>query len=335
MLIPLLFRPKYPIYSTHKNKKWPLLSLFGLLISGCTVETPERIVYLKEGEILVQRGDTISSIAARHHISIKALVECNRLLPPYGLKNIKKLTLPSGQWTSPADNGHTNPVLLKEKETVQWTTVSEDPEPLASENPILLGEIDGEAELDSEADSGLETRLIQDPQELDWDGEVDGGVRDAVDGSRPKKKIPPKTKEPPHANWGSAGRTGDSKKKIKKVRFCRPVSGAVTKKFQKNKHGAPSKGIRFKASKGCPVYAAADGTVLLGGKLKGDPSKAVVLVKHNDKWTSCYRALAKSSVSKDQFVKQGDLLGTSEGPEMIFELRDQDRAVVDPEKYLQ
>lgn len=270
------------------------------------------MVYLKENEVVVQRGDTISSLAARHHVSVKALVECNGLTPPYGLKNVQKLRLPPGSWTVPEDSRGTDPVLLKEREDVQWTTVEEESS-LEGERPILLADADTNAELDSQ----LEETLVQNP--------------------KPSKSV---DKKPVHAGWGVreknteiSASTKKPQTKVKKVRFLRPVSGAVTKKFQRNKQGAPSTGVRMRASKGTPIYATADGTVVISGKMKGEPGKAVVLIKHSDGWSSFYKMLSSASVSKNESVKQGDVLGVSEGPEIIFELRDK-RSPVDPEKHM-
>jgi murein DD-endopeptidase MepM/ murein hydrolase activator NlpD len=80
-------------------------------------------------------------------------------------------------------------------------------------------------------------------------------------------------------------------------------------------------GVCFTAAKGTPVYAPADGRVLVSGKMTGDPSKVMVMIEHGDGWTSCCKRMAMASIAKNQQIKKGDYLGDCEGPIMIFELR--------------
>jgi len=315
-MLPPFLRSPYTSRSPKSSKKWPLLSLLGLLISGCTIEGPERLIYLKEGEILVQRGDTLSSIAARHNVSVKALAECNNLPAPYGLNRIKTLKLPSPDGKMPTyGTPSTAPTLLNDKDDVQWTTVDEvsiEQGEKPSEKPSLVadGNIDLEETKDSEEekDSELEGSLVGDTQK----------PIDAVN-----KKIPHVA-----AGWGKEPSAKPEKKAKKTVPFIHPVSGGISKKFKKG-----ALGISFKAPKGTPVYAIADGTVVLSGPMRGDSSKVVVLIDHGGKWSSCYKKLEKSCISSKKQVKQGDLIGYSQGPDLPFELRD-NRSTVNPEKHL-
>ncbi len=317
-----------PIY---KNPHKLCALLLALCLSGCTIEGPERLVYLKSGEVVVLRGDTLSSVAARHGVSVKDLAECNGLKAPYRLTKIGKLQLPGGRvnFSPEPEAVSIGPVILKDNEDVQWTDVGDSAADRSSKSqkPVLMADID--------ADSDLENSLTETDEGND--GDSDGNPSKSPDGwnvtDHSKKGAAhsdraPKTRE----KTGKKETTKPVKKEAPKpVGFCRPVSGKITQKFQKNKKGAQNAGIQFKAPKGTPVYASSDGTVLLSGKLGGDPSKVVILIAHPNDWSTCYKSIDKACVSADQRVKQGDLIGYSSGPTCIFELR-KGRGSVDPEK---
>src|SRR4051794_10244968 len=46
------------------------------------------------GEIVVQRGDTLNAIARKHNVSTQALIDANHLRAPYGLRVGQRLSLP-------------------------------------------------------------------------------------------------------------------------------------------------------------------------------------------------------------------------------------------------
>ena len=308
-----------------------VLAIFGcgLLLSGCTMPAPERIVYLKSGEVAVEKGDSLSSIAARYGVSPKALAACNHLEHQQSLQGVKTLMLPnSPDATVPV---HVNssqleggPVLLSGNDSDIW---SDEPDP--------------ESAYDRSAPpaAGWGARKSIQNEDVDLDG-----LEDVVMGSNSQK---PSGEKPivETVNDGSNEDNADSKSSDgslssprqstnKTVRFRRPTPGKISVSFHRNQRGAPAQGIKFKAPLGTPVRAVADGRVVLSGKMQGDSSKVVVLIRHNDGWTSCYKALADAAVAKNKLVKQGDCLGTCQGPELIFELRNPERIAVDPQKYL-
>jgi murein DD-endopeptidase MepM/ murein hydrolase activator NlpD len=315
-----------PVYR-HRHNTFALF--FALILSGCTIEGPERLVYLKSGEVVVLRGDTLSSVAARHGVSVKDLAECNGLKAPYRLTKITKLQLPGGRahFSTEPELVSSGPVILKDNEDVQWTDVGGGPEERSSKNqkPVLMADID--------ADSDLENSLTETDERSEEDSDSKPSKsRDGWNVTNSKKGAERSDDQPQ-----TGGKTGEKvKKSVKKeppksTGFCRPVSGKITQRFKKNKKGPQSMGIQFKAPKGTPVYASSDGQVVHSGKLSGDSSKVVILINHPNDWSTCYKSIDKACVSAEQRVKQGDLIGYSSGPDCIFELRNA-RGPVDPEK---
>lgn len=47
--------------------------------------------------VIVQRGETLSAIARRHHTTATAIAQANNLKPPYGVQAGQKLTIPGGR----------------------------------------------------------------------------------------------------------------------------------------------------------------------------------------------------------------------------------------------
>lgn len=284
----------------------------GVLLSGCTMPAPERIVYLKTGEVRVEKGDSLSSIASRYGVSPKDLAACNHLVHQQSLEGISILMLPNSSAATvqvPINQAkiEAGPVLLSDNDADIW---SDEPD---------YGRADAPAGLRPD-------QSIQRDDDVDLDD-----LENVVMGSQANKKA--KSSSPMNDD-PVAKRQNQSPSHSKPVQFRRPASGKITEYFQRNARGAPAQGIKFKAPFGTSVRAVADGKVVISGKMQGDPSKVMVLVRHNDGWTSCYKALADSSVVNNTLVKQGDCLGTCQGPELIFELRNPQRVAVDPVKYL-
>ncbi|MBM3631878.1 MAG: M23 family metallopeptidase [Alphaproteobacteria bacterium] len=320
----------YLTIPVHRHRHNTFALFFALILSGCTIEGPERLVYLKSGEVVVLRGDTLSSVAARHGVSVKDLAECNGLKAPYRLTNITKLQLPGGRahFSTEPEPVSSGPVILKDNEDVQWTDVGGGPEERSSKSqkPVLMADID--------ADSDLENSLTETDERSDDDSDSKPSQsRDGWNVTNHSKKGAERSDNQPK----TVGKTEEKvKKSVKKgppksTGFCRPVSGKITEKFKKSKKGPQNVGIKFKAPKNTPVYASSDGKVVHSGKLSGDPSKVVILIDHPNNWSTCYKSIDRACVSAEQGVKQGQLIGYSSGPDCIFELRNA-RGPVDPEK---
>ncbi len=103
-----------------------------------------------------------------------------------------------------------------------------------------------------------------------------------------------------------------------------PVDGEISAPYghlQSNFH----KGIDFKADEGTPVYAAADGVVIVPVDVDTGDGKNVT-VSHYANVNTFYAHLNKVIVSKGDEVKQGDIIGyvgstgASTGPHLHFEL---------------
>ncbi|MDD3626724.1 MAG: M23 family metallopeptidase [bacterium] len=85
-------------------------------------------------------------------------------------------------------------------------------------------------------------------------------------------------------------------------------------------------GIDIDANLGDPVLASASGTVVFSGSMKGYGN--MVILRHQDEWYTVYAHLNEITISKDQKVKQGELIGKAgrtglaTGVHLHFEIRD-------------
>jgi murein DD-endopeptidase MepM/ murein hydrolase activator NlpD len=130
-----------------------------------------------------------------------------------------------------------------------------------------------------------------------------------------------------------------SKKKRAPVKnFLRwPVKGTLTSTFGK-RGGRKHEGIDIGASKGTPIYAAADGQVMFSD---WGPTGygLMVIIKHKHHLTTVYAHNSKNWVRKNAWVKRGQKIasigktGRATGPHLHFEVRN-DTQPRNPLKYL-
>lgn len=111
---------------------------------------------------------------------------------------------------------------------------------------------------------------------------------------------------------------------ISKSGFGWPVDGVILTRFGQWE-GAKHEGLAIAAPLGSPVWAAADGEVILIGAQPGYGQ--LVVVRHANGWLSLYGSLERACVQSEGAVRRGQLLGlvgTTSGvasPRLYFELR--------------
>ena len=126
-------------------------------------------------------------------------------------------------------------------------------------------------------------------------------------------------------------------KKYKRI-FKWPVSGKVIATFGLKNSGRRNDGINIKAPYGSPIRSAKSGKVIYrGNELPAWGN--LILVKHNNGWTTAYAHLDKFYVQIGDKLKSGDILGSIgktgnvDDYQLHFQIRKNSRPV-DPLKYL-
>ena len=114
--------------------------------------------------------------------------------------------------------------------------------------------------------------------------------------------------------------------------FLWPVRGTIISRFGPRRGGLHNDGINIAAPRGAPVFASENGVVAYAGNgIKGFGN--LLLVRHSDGWTTAYAHIDKVLVKKGDTVKRGETIGTigSSGkvnrPQLHFEIRKGSQAI--------
>ena len=117
--------------------------------------------------------------------------------------------------------------------------------------------------------------------------------------------------------------------------FIWPVKGTVTDRFGPIGEGEVNKGIEIATSPSAPIRASSDGVIaFVGNDVAG--YGGMILIRHGNAWITAYGRAARTTVTRGQSVKRGDVIGATgagSAPKLHFEMRKQ-RVPVDPLKQL-
>lgn len=288
-------------------KRYLLCLILCLMLGGCYSSNGRIMLFnrytvydSKPSVVVVEKGDTLYSIARRYGVPLKDLIEANRLSPPYALKIGQSLKIPSAQYHE-VQKGDTLYSIARHY-NVDVTTLSREnnlqpPYTLSVGQKLVLG------------------------------GTISGNSnttnRAAQAQTAPKKK---------------AAQSAYVAPKNRTAKFLWPVQGKVISNFGVVGKGRKNDGINISAPLGTAVKAADKGTVAYAGNgLKGFGN--LILIKHSDGWITAYAHNEKLLVRKGQKVIKGEKIatvGSSGGvnsPQLHFEVRAGKKAV-NPRSYL-
>ena len=299
-----------------------------LLVAAC-VPRPDGPAPVISGELAapaepervkVRPGQTLSAIAHEHHIPMRAIVEANRLLPPYRIETGSTLIIPrAGQPPasppSPLVAAASPPAPAPAAASIRVETTAPDrlpPPPAAVEKPPAAAVPPPAAALPPPT----------------------------TDLARPESKSaaalpvpnPGVTPEPPAAVAAPAPPVQSSGS------LQWPVRGHVLAGYGSGPDGTHNDGINIAAPRGAAVEAADTGVVAYtGNELRGYGN--LILIKHPNGWISAYAHCDLILVKRGDKVARGQVIarvgstGNVGEPQLHFELRRGNRAV-DPREFL-
>ncbi len=272
------------------------------------------------GAVVVGAGDTVYALSRRHGVFVRAIIDANRLRPPYHLRVGQRVVLPRGR-------EH----VVRGGETLYG-----------------ISRLNGVGVYEMARANGLKPPYtIRAGQRLRLPGSAGTAAREtppgakAAPGPRPatRKKpavhaampaLLPKTPKAPAAVPKPPPRSGRG--------FLWPLKGRVLSTFGAKARGLRNDGINIAAPRGTPVRAAENGVVAYAGnELRGFGN--LLLIKHAGGWVSAYAhnqtLLVKrgDKVRKRQVIAKVGSTGNVSDPQLHFELR-RGRRAVDPRKYL-
>jgi len=268
--------------------------------------------FINATAVRVGRGDTVYSIARRHKLSPRVVIDANHLRPPYALRVGQRLVLPQGRI-----------------HTVR-----------RGEFLALIGNRYG-----VDAFSIARINAIRAPYTI-FPGQKLRIPRTVGFRRRQIAKAPRivARQAPPKRRRATAKIRSSARAKVQRPparaggKFAWPLKGRVISKYGPKKKGLYNDGINIAAPRGAPVKAVENGVVAYAGnEIRGFGN--LLLIKHDGGWVSAYahndRLLVKrgEKVMRGQVISQVGSTGSVTSPQLHFELRKGSNAV-DPGKYM-
>lgn len=250
--------------------------------------------------VVVRRGEDLNAVARRVGVDRRALIDANRLEPPYRLRPGQRLNVPRAR--------HETPARAPEPRVVDARPPEPRPEPRTETRPSEPRVVEPRAP----------TRL--DPPRVD---------PPRADPPRVEPRVEPPRQETRTEPEPTPGQTG---------RFRWPVRGEVISEFGPRPGGLQNDGINIAAPRGTPIAAAENGVVIYSGnELRGFGN--LLLIRHADGFVTAYAHCDEIVVRRGDQVRRGQTIarvgssGNVTQPQLHFEVR-RDSRPVDPRPHL-
>jgi len=283
------------------------------------------------GSVEVVAGDTLFTLSRRYAVPMRALIETNRLEPPFDLRVGQMLALPPPQIH-----------IVEAGETVYsiGKRFNVDPRSLALMNglpkpylvrpgdPVRLPSLARDTQTRQE---GAPT--IDDGRPIDLTAEAPDGAFGAP-APRPARLPMPETASVPLVTPPGAPSGGPIATASGTGAFLWPVRGTLLRGYGVTGTGQRNDGINIGAERGTPIRAAAAGQVAYAGNQLAAFGN-LILVRHPTGYITAYAHVDQLSVKEGDTVAAGQQIatvGTSgavETPQLHFQIR-KGKSVVDP-----
>ncbi|OIQ89987.1 murein hydrolase activator NlpD precursor [mine drainage metagenome] len=299
-----------------------------------------------DGVYVVQRGDTIYGIAREYNLSVRSLIDANRLVPPYQLTvgQVLRLSTSNEYVVRPGDsllriarktgvsystllrmNAISNPNHIRIGQRLQLPVAGAETAaaaPVAQNQiaPVAQNEAAPAAAGEEPAPAAAESA----PPPARSDGYRPLGEREAAAAPPPPPPPPPAAAEPAAAPAPAAAEPAPAAAAAEAAAvpsapppppesgqgFLWPVKGRVIDPFGAAGKGVHNDGINIAVSKDTPVRAAQDGVVVYAGnELRGFGN--LLLIKHANGWTTAYAHNDRLMVRRGETVRRGQEVALS------------------------
>ncbi|HWE46822.1 MAG TPA: LysM peptidoglycan-binding domain-containing protein [Caulobacteraceae bacterium] len=306
------------------------------------------------GLYTVARGDTLTGVARRFHITARQLRAANDLAPDEPLDHGMKLKVPTGAHDHGRD-AHASGVLVSPK--LRVAVVKPTAKPVTPKPATDATDTPDEGYMPTQVADNSSTRPVPAPPPA----ETRPNVQVAMHHSPPRVSGPPipapkptlqsgvmsgDTEGPPPAPGSPSFRAANDQARVSSIhppvthgypssselaslghgKFIWPVKGEVLTHFGDMGHGLGNDGMNIVAEVGTSVRSAADGQVVYAGSSVPGLGN-MILVKHADGWVTAYGHLSRIDVKIGQRVLQGDQIGEVgdsggiDRPQLHFEVR--------------
>lgn len=315
-----------------------LLITICFVMFGCATQTPAPVIDRAKTDVsgltsksvdpsnqtyIVQKGDTLYSIALNHGIDFKKLAEWNNIADPKAIKPGQKLIL-----SMPVDDSQ--PTLYALPQRPIETTIAPDEQAVISTPEESSGSIT--ANVKGNLKTGPKAvKLPYSEQNVARLKNPDALSTTPIALSSQSARI---AKESNRIEVAPRPEIEKSNKLINQLdtEWIWPTSGKLLSSFSKN-----SKGVKISGQAGQPILASADGEVVYSGHgLRGYGN--LMIIKHNNTFLSAYAHNSKLVVKEGESVIKGQKIAEmgntdTDTTQLHFEIRKHGKPV-DPMEYL-
>lgn len=303
----------------------------------------------ESGEIQVEPGMTLFSIARSNNVSVRSLADANNLSPPYAVRTGQVLRMPGsgeGQVAAIAPkrqkSGGSHTVKSGETLYSLGRSYGVSPYAIADANNLSHDTVLGVGQSLSIPGGGSASVASAPAPKKIMAGPVESTVAKSEDAATPEpvqqtaELLKPKDQSQlaPTADPQISNAAVDPSL----PGFRWPVKGQIISAYGSKPNGLRNEGINISVPEGTSVRAAESGVVAYAGnELKGYGN--LVLVRHEGGWVTAYAHNKELFVKRGDTVKRGDVVakagrtGTVSSPQVHFEIR-KGATAMDPMKFL-
>jgi murein DD-endopeptidase MepM/ murein hydrolase activator NlpD len=304
---------------------------------------------------VVRPGDTIFTIARRSGVPTRALIDANRLAPPYALEAGTRLSIPAVR-THEVRPGDTASQIAQRygvplRELVRVNAI-EPPYVIRVGQRLAIPDA---ARLTASTSTPSSIPTVMVPAEPPPRGvaaprgtvevaplpapSVVSAAAPQVSPSPPPVPAPPQAAAlPPPANPPAPAPEGDTSVRAVAGRMLWPVRGVIVSDYGPKPGGLQNDGINIAAPRGTAFRAAESGVVIYAGnELRGFGN--LLLLRHEGGYVTAYAHADELAVRRGDQVRKGQTIGrvgssgNVTGPQLHFEVRRGTQAV-NPIDYL-
>ena len=334
-------------------------SMYGARVEHTQEKSPESVVAtnVSEDVIIVERGDTLYSLAKKHNTSVDALAQANNLTQPYQLSVGQKLVLSDSESVD-ADPEDTTDVLVVNKpvSAVKTTTRIELSDitvqpgdtlySLSRKYAVPVNDLAVMNKLTPPFALSVGQKL-----RVPHSGNIVATEKttQVASATNTQKSATPAKKSETVAVQSKPVQTAkkissDPSKKLPKItersssKFSWPVRGKILSAYGAKSNGLFNDGINISAKQGATVKAAENGVVAYAGnEVKGMGN--LIIIQHSGGWMTVYAHMDSMNVKRGMRVNVGQKIGAVgktgkvDSPQLHFEIRKGTKAY-NPNAYL-
>lgn len=297
-------QPPVPVVDRVKPKSPPLTT------------QPAEASNLVNQFYIVQKGDTLYSIALNHGIDFKKLAEWNGIVDPKSIRTGQRINL-----SAPA--GDSQPTLFAvPQQPIETTTEPNEHSPVA----VAQERDTRKTNLKTNPKALKLPFSEQNVARLKYPTNITPSTHTASFSPPAEKNSRIEVAPPPQAQ------KSDKAIKQSETEWIWPTAGKLLSSFSKN-----SKGVKISGQAGQPIIASAAGEVVYSGHgLRGYGN--LIIIKHNNTFLSAYAHNSKILVKEGETVQKGQKIAEmgntdTDTIQLHFEIRKHGKPV-DPMEYL-